>query len=137
MKIYCSCCDKVQPVRFDDCLDAKTNDPFQDIVCTECDLVIASGTDISQPAIEELEHENRLMRAHNERLQADVERLEQNEKRQYNADHVVLEKGTNDCVCMHCGQRYHIHMPVPMSIMTAIVDAFLEAHHQCEKREAA
>jgi hypothetical protein len=24
MKIYCSCCDKVQPVRVDDCLDAKT-----------------------------------------------------------------------------------------------------------------
>ena len=46
MKIYCSCCDKVQPVRVDDCLDAKTNEPFQDIVCNECDLVIASGTGI-------------------------------------------------------------------------------------------
>ena len=65
------------------------------------------------------------------------ERLAQPEKRQYDADHVVLEKGTNDCVCMHCGQRYHIHMPVPMSIMTAIVDAFIEAHHKCEKTEAA
>ena len=49
MKIYCSCCDKVQPVRVDDCLDAKTNDPFQDIVCNECDLVIASGTGITMP----------------------------------------------------------------------------------------
>ena len=47
MKIYCSCCDKVQPVRIDNCRDAKTNEPFQDIVCFECDLVIASGTDIS------------------------------------------------------------------------------------------
>lgn len=65
------------------------------------------------------------------------ERLARDEERQYDADHVVLEKGTNDCVCTHCGQRYHIHMPVPMSIMTAIVDAFLEAHHQCEKPEAA
>ena len=63
------------------------------------------------------------------------ERLALDEKRQYDADHVVLEKVTNDCVCTHCGQRYHIHMPVPMSIMTAIVDAFLEAHHQCEKPE--
>jgi len=58
------------------------------------------------------------------------------EERQYDADHVVLEKGTNDCVCTHCGQRYHIHMPVPINIMTAIVDAFLEAHHQCENPEA-
>lgn len=65
------------------------------------------------------------------------ERLARDEKRQYDADHVVLEKGTNDFVCTHCGQRYHIHMPVPMNIMTAIVDAFLEAHHQCEKPEAA
>lgn len=49
MKIYCSCCDKVQPVRVDDCLDAKTNEPFQDIVCNECYLVIASGTGITKP----------------------------------------------------------------------------------------
>jgi len=39
MKIYCSCCDKVQPVRVDDCLD---------------DLVIASGTGITKhPSLEE------------------------------------------------------------------------------------
>lgn len=49
MKIYCSSCDKVQPVRIDNCRDAKTNEPFQDIVCAECDLVIASGTDIAKP----------------------------------------------------------------------------------------
>ena len=49
MKIYCSCCDKVQPVRIDNCRDANTNEPFQDIVCAECDLVIASGIDIAQP----------------------------------------------------------------------------------------
>ena len=46
MKIYCSCCDAVQPVVIDDCCDAKTNAPFQDIVCAECRLVIASGTGI-------------------------------------------------------------------------------------------
>ena len=46
MKIYCVCCDKVQPVRVYDCPDAKTNEPFQNIVCNECDLVIASGTGI-------------------------------------------------------------------------------------------
>ena len=50
MKIYCSICDKVQPVNIDNCRDAKTNEPFQDIVCAECDLVIASGTDIAQQA---------------------------------------------------------------------------------------
>lgn len=48
MKIYCSCCDKVQPVRIDNCRDANTNEPFQDIVCAECDLVIAAGTDIQR-----------------------------------------------------------------------------------------
>ena len=48
MKIYCSCCDKVQPVHIDNCRDAKTIEPFQDIVCAECDLVIAAGTDIKR-----------------------------------------------------------------------------------------
>ena len=52
MKIYCSCCDKVQSVRIDNCRDAKTNEPFQDIVCAECDLVIASGTDIERPQMQ-------------------------------------------------------------------------------------
>lgn len=49
MKIYCSCCDKVQPVQVDDCQDAKTDELYQDIVCAECKLVIASGTDIPNP----------------------------------------------------------------------------------------
>ena len=48
MKIYCSCCDKVQPVHIDNCRDTKTNEPFQDIVCAECNLVIAAGTDIKR-----------------------------------------------------------------------------------------
>ena len=39
----------MQPVRVDDCLDAKTNEPYQDIVCNECDLVIASGIGITTP----------------------------------------------------------------------------------------
>ena len=46
MKVYCKLCDKVQPVFIDNCRDAKTNEPFQDIVCKKCHLVIASGTDI-------------------------------------------------------------------------------------------
>lgn len=40
MKIYCSCCDKVQPVRIDNCRDAKTNEPFQDI----------AGHEVREPA---------------------------------------------------------------------------------------
>ena len=48
MKIYCKLCDKVQPVIIDNCRDAKTNEPFQDIVCKECHLVIAAGTDIQR-----------------------------------------------------------------------------------------
>ena len=48
MKLYCELCSKTQPVRIDNCRDAKTNEPYQDIVCAECDLVIASGTDIAQ-----------------------------------------------------------------------------------------
>ena len=48
MKIYCKLCDKVQLVIIDNCRDAKTNEPFQDIVCKECHLVIAAGTDIQR-----------------------------------------------------------------------------------------
>ena len=49
MKLYCELCSKTQPVRIDNCRDAKTNEPYQDIVCAECDFVIASGTGITQP----------------------------------------------------------------------------------------
>ena len=49
MKLYCELCSKTQPVRIDNCRDAKTNEPYQDIVCAECDFVIASGTGIAQP----------------------------------------------------------------------------------------
>jgi uncharacterized protein YlaI len=48
MKVYCKLCDKVQPVIIDNCRDAKTNEPFQDIVCKECHLVIVAGTDIQR-----------------------------------------------------------------------------------------
>ena len=51
MRIYCKLCDKVQPVVIDNCRDAKTGEPYQDIVCKECHLVIASGMGI-QPADE-------------------------------------------------------------------------------------
>jgi uncharacterized protein YlaI len=64
MKIYCGLCDKVQPVQIDNGIDVKTKNPYQDIVCAECNLVIASGTDIAQPKQEwvgltdrEIEHE--------------------------------------------------------------------------------
>lgn len=104
---------------------------------------MSTDRELMQQALEALEDScyPRMSEKHSVRYDEIVtalrERLARDEERQYDADHVVLEKGTNDCVCTHCGQRYHIHMPVPMSIMTAIVDAFLEAHHQCEKPEAA
>lgn len=55
MRIYCKCCDKVQPVIIDNCRDFKTGEEFQDIMCEECHLVIASGTGI--PEIEKHEPE--------------------------------------------------------------------------------
>ena len=48
MRIYCDCCDKVQLVKVDDCKDIKTGELYQDIVCSECDLVIAAGTGIKR-----------------------------------------------------------------------------------------
>lgn len=46
MKLYCSVCDKQQPVRIDNCVDVETNELYQDIACATCGLVIASGTGI-------------------------------------------------------------------------------------------
>ena len=71
------------------------------------------------------------------RMQEEIDDLraviEQAEKLQSNADHVVLEKGTNDCVCTHCGQRSHMRLPMPISVMTETIDTFIEAHRQCKK----
>lgn len=57
MRIYCSSCGEVRPVIIDDCRDAKTDEPFQDIVCEECHLVIASGKDIKKPWVDLTEEE--------------------------------------------------------------------------------
>ena len=46
MKLYCSVCDKQQPVHIDNCVDAETNELYQDIACAKCGFVIASGTGI-------------------------------------------------------------------------------------------
>lgn len=54
MKLYCDCCDLVQPVLIAPDRDAVTGEPYEDILCAECRLVIASGTGIKQ-AIEEAE----------------------------------------------------------------------------------
>ena len=48
MNIYCSNCGTTQPVFVADCRDAKTDAPFQDIVCKECAYLIASGTGIQR-----------------------------------------------------------------------------------------
>lgn len=46
MNIYCGACNKIQMASIDNCHDAVTGEPFQDIVCGYCNFVIASGTDI-------------------------------------------------------------------------------------------
>lgn len=46
MNLWCDCCDKVQPVEVTDERCAKTYTAYQDIICTKCHLVIASGNDI-------------------------------------------------------------------------------------------
>ena len=46
MKLWCDCCDKVQPVEVTDERCAKTYAAYQDIVCAECRLVIAAGSEI-------------------------------------------------------------------------------------------
>lgn len=52
-----------------------TNPNLHSAECFE-DYEKATGMVTQQPGIEELEHENRLMRARNERLEAEVDRLE-------------------------------------------------------------
>lgn len=46
MNLWCDSCDKVQPVEVTDERCAKTYTAYQDIICTKCHLVIASGNDI-------------------------------------------------------------------------------------------
>lgn len=54
---------------------SSTNPNLHSAECFE-DYEKATGMVAQQPGIEELEHENRLMRARNERLKAEVDRLE-------------------------------------------------------------
>lgn len=48
-------------------------------------------------------------------------------------DHIVLSG--NHCLCLHCGERYPLHLPARVSMVQAIVDAFIKDHRHCQKRE--
>jgi hypothetical protein len=44
-------------------------------------------------------------------------------------EHVVLQG--SDFFCSHCGDRYTMNMPAPISLMVAACDAFAKDHRDC------
>jgi hypothetical protein len=45
------------------------------------------------------------------------------------SEHVVLVKDT--ATCLHCGQEYKISMPCPITVLSAICEAFTADHRRC------
>lgn len=48
-------------------------------------------------------------------------------------DHVFLQ-GDN-FVCLHCGDRYRMNLPCPISVMAAAAQAYSDIHQHCEPQE--
>lgn len=40
-------------------------------------------------------------------------------------------------VCLHCGERYAPAFPIPISLWSALLKAFMREHRDCEPRAAA
>lgn len=49
-----------------------------------------------------------------------------------NTDHVVMQG--NEFVCLHCGRRYAPAMPAPVSVFTAMTNAFIKDHKHCQPK---
>lgn len=39
--------------------------------------------------------------------------------------------------CKHCGETYYPRYPIPLNIMTAIMEAFCRGHRRCKPRSRA
>ena len=68
MKAYCDNCKDTKPAFFDLCHDAKTGEPFEDLVCYDCHSIIAcitDRTDTLAAKVRELEEENRSLKDYN------------------------------------------------------------------------
>lgn len=47
-----------------------------------------------------------------------------------NTNHVVMQGST--FVCLHCGSRYTPTLPAPINVATAMMNAFVKDHANCQ-----
>lgn len=50
-------------------------------------------------------------------------------QRKRSTDHVVLSG--EGILCQHCGERVNYSMPIRLSVWTALINAFIDAHRDC------
>ena len=51
------------------------------------------------------------------------------------ADHVVMDTRTSEMHCEHCGDRQALPLPMNVTLVVALTDAYLKIHRKCSKRE--
>ena len=49
-------------------------------------------------------------------------------------EHTIIIAETGTLKCTHCGQEYTPTYPIPITILGAMIDAFIESHKECEPR---
>lgn len=47
-------------------------------------------------------------------------------------EHLIMHSGTMEMECKHCGHRYTPNLPIPMNMLTALTDVFIENHQDCK-----
>lgn len=51
-----------------------------------------------------------------------------------NVDHCFIIAETGTFRCDECGQEYTPTYPVPITMLGAMIDAFMESHSECKER---
>jgi len=49
-------------------------------------------------------------------------------------DHCYMIAETGTFKCSHCGQEYTPTYPIPITMLGAMIDAFMKSHSECEPR---
>lgn len=46
-------------------------------------------------------------------------------------DHVIIIAKTGAFKCEHCGKEYQPNYPIPITMLGAMIDAFIKSHEHC------
>jgi hypothetical protein len=48
-------------------------------------------------------------------------------------EHVIIDMRKHRMHCQHCGNAETLHLPMPVYLLTALMDAYIKHHADCDE----